>query len=373
MSVDPLLEYEIAPPAADRDTALPPSASRAVEALSDVVAGFSRAWMWSALAYQDIRLRYRGSLFGPFWITLTNLVLLVAMGTIYAALFKIETSTYIPFLMTGLLVWQFLSTIANESCSTFIAAQDVIQQVPLPFSIQAYRTVYRNLLVLAHNAVIIPFGLILFRVPVTWRVLEIVPGLFVLCINGLWISLLLGAVSTRFRDVPPIVANAVQVVFFVTPIFWPIDAVGDLEAAAYAESGICRDRCCARPAPGPSCLGSLLADTARLHQWLAGPSALAFSSGSESASPTGSDSGRSADHSNGFHPMPSLHLRHVGVEFPIYQGSSRSLKKILISGTTKGNLARDALDRINVRALSDVSFDVENGERFRDHRSKRRR
>jgi ABC-2 type transport system permease protein/lipopolysaccharide transport system permease protein len=227
MSVNPLLEYEMEPRAADRDTALPPSASRVVEALSDVAAGFTRAWMWSALAYQDIRLRYRGSLFGPFWITLTNLVLLVAMGTIYAALFKMETSTYIPYLMTGLLVWQFLSTMANEGCSTFVAAQDVIQQVPLPFSIQAYRTVYRNLLVLAHNAVIIPFGLILFRVPVNWHVLEIVPGLLVLCINGLWISLFLGTVSTRFRDVPPIVANAVQVVFFVTPIFWPLDAVGD--------------------------------------------------------------------------------------------------------------------------------------------------
>jgi ABC-type polysaccharide/polyol phosphate export permease len=227
MSVNPLLEYEIALPAADLDTALAPSASRAVEALLDLAAGFTRAWMWSALAYQDIRLRYRGSLFGPFWITLTNLVLLVAMGTIYAALFRMQTSTYIPFLMTGLLVWQFLSTMANESCSTFITAQDVIQQVPLPFSLQAYRTVYRNLLVLAHNAVIIPFGLVLFRVPVNWHVLEIVPGLLVLCINGLWISLFLGTVSTRFRDVPPIVANAVQVVFFITPIFWPIDAVGD--------------------------------------------------------------------------------------------------------------------------------------------------
>ena len=227
MSVNPSLVYEIAPPAADLDAVLPPSPSRAVEALLDVAAGFGRAWMWSALAYQDIRLRYRGSLFGPFWITLTNLVLLVAMGTIYAALFQMETSTYIPYLMTGLLVWQFLSTMANEGCSTFVAAQDVIQQVPLPFSIQAYRTVYRNLLVLAHNAVIIPFGLILFRVPVNWHVLEIVPGLLVLCINGLWISLFLGTVSTRFRDVPPIVANAVQVVFFVTPIFWPLDAVGD--------------------------------------------------------------------------------------------------------------------------------------------------
>ncbi|MBV8334590.1 MAG: ABC transporter permease, partial [Alphaproteobacteria bacterium] len=229
MSINPSLHYGPMPSVTGTTTDSPtlPSQSRVVEGLSDLVGGLSRAWMWSALAYQDIKLRYRGSLFGPFWITLTNLVLLAAMGTIYAAIFKLDTSRYIPFLMMGLLVWQFLSTIANESCSTFTAAQDVIQQVPLPFSIQAYRTVYRNLLVLAHNAVIIPFGLILFRVPITWRVIEIVPGLLVLCINGLWISLLLGTVSARFRDVPPIVANAVQVVFFITPIFWPLDAVGD--------------------------------------------------------------------------------------------------------------------------------------------------
>ncbi len=227
MSINPSLEYASAPSAADTEIGLLPATPRAVEALSDLIAGFTRAWMWSALAYQDIKLRYRGSLLGPFWITLTNLVMLVAMGTIYAALFKMEVSTYIPFLMTGLLVWQFLSTVVNESCVTFTAAQDIIQQVPLPFSIQAYRTVYRNLLVLAHNAVIIPFGLLLFRVPVNWHVLEIFPGLLVLCINGLWVSLLLGTISTRFRDVPPIVANAVQVVFFITPIFWPIDAVGE--------------------------------------------------------------------------------------------------------------------------------------------------
>ena len=228
MSANSTLEYAFAPSAvAGTEAALLPAPSRVAEALSDLVAGFTRAWMWSALAYQDIKLRYRGSLLGPFWITLTNLVLLVAMGEIYAVLFKVETSTYIPFLMTGLLVWQFLSTVVNESCTTFTAAQDVIQQVPLPFSIQAYRTVYRNLIVLAHNAVIIPFGLILFRVPVNWHVLEIFPALLVLCVNGLWISLLLGTISTRFRDVPPIVANAVQVVFFVTPIFWPIEAVGD--------------------------------------------------------------------------------------------------------------------------------------------------
>lgn len=62
--------------------------------------------------------------------------------------------------------------------------------------------------------------------------------------------------------------------------------------------------------------------------------------------------------------MSFLHLRNVSVEFPIYQGSSRSLKKVLLASSTRGNLARDAHDRINVRALNEVSFEVRDGERF---------
>ena len=62
--------------------------------------------------------------------------------------------------------------------------------------------------------------------------------------------------------------------------------------------------------------------------------------------------------------MSFLRLRDVSVEFPIYQGSSRSLKKVLLASTTRGNLGHDAKDRINVRALSNVSFEIGNGERF---------
>ena len=63
MSANSTLEYAFAPSAvAGTEAALLPAPSRVAEALSDLMAGFTRAWMWSALAYQDIKLRYRGSL-----------------------------------------------------------------------------------------------------------------------------------------------------------------------------------------------------------------------------------------------------------------------------------------------------------------------
>src|SRR5262249_22753293 len=51
------------------------------------------------------------------------------------------------------------------------------------------------------------------------------------------------------------------------------------------------------------------------------------------------------------------------VDFPIYQGSSRSLKKALLATSTHGNLGRDALDRINIRALNNISIDIVNDDR----------
>jgi len=61
--------------------------------------------------------------------------------------------------------------------------------------------------------------------------------------------------------------------------------------------------------------------------------------------------------------MSFLRARKLSVEFPIYQGGSRSLKKALLASSTQGNLGRDAYDRINVRALDELSFDFENGDR----------
>lgn len=61
--------------------------------------------------------------------------------------------------------------------------------------------------------------------------------------------------------------------------------------------------------------------------------------------------------------MAFLRLRDLSLEFPIYQGGSRSLKKSIVATSTKGNLARDALDRVNVRALSEVTLDIGNGDR----------
>jgi ABC-type polysaccharide/polyol phosphate export permease len=149
------------------------------------------------------------------------------MGLIYAKLFHTELQDYLPMLTVGLIFWMFIAGMITEGCGTFVGVQGIIQQVRLPFSLHAYRLVYRNLLTLAHNFVIVPVVLWIFPHPILWmRLIELIPGLILITITGIWVSVLLGMISARFRDVPPIVGSVVQVVFFMTPIMWPIEALG---------------------------------------------------------------------------------------------------------------------------------------------------
>ena len=198
--------------------ARPPTRLR--RAIDDLVGGLLRPWIWNTMAWQDIRLRYRGSILGPFWLTISMTVMIVALGFLYSTLFRLEIDTYLPFLTLGLLFWTFISTVITEGCSCFIQAEAMIRQVRMPLSTHAYRTVYRNLIVLGHNALVYVAVQIYFHLPLSAHTLLVLPGLAILLLNGIWVCILLGMICARFRDVVPIVGSLVQVWFFLTPIFW---------------------------------------------------------------------------------------------------------------------------------------------------------
>ena len=180
-------------------------------------------WTLGAL---DIRIRYRGSLIGPFWLTLSTGVMVAAMGVIYSTLFKIDMHDYLPFLAISQVLWGYLAVLVGDACAGYSANDGLIRAVRMPFALYAARIVLRNVLVLAHNVVvIIGVDLVMW----TWpgpAVLLVLPGLVIWLIDSLAITILLGAVCARFRDIPPIVASVMQMAFFVTPVIWRPHLIG---------------------------------------------------------------------------------------------------------------------------------------------------
>ena len=200
---------------------------RRMIALKDLRDGFSMYQLAFTLGWLDIKLRYRGSVLGPFWLTLSTGIMVLSMGILYSQLFHMQLHDYMPYLALSLVLWNALSGIVTDACLCFTTAEGTIRSVRLPFTVYAARAVVRNVLVLAHNIIVI---VAVFAWYGTW------PGVAGLAVFGgiaLWLMdaiaacLLLGALCARFRDIPPIVGSIVQIAFFLTPIIWRPELIGD--------------------------------------------------------------------------------------------------------------------------------------------------
>lgn len=206
--------------------------SRAAQAFRDLKEGAARYPLWATLAWLDIRQRYRRSTIGPFWITISMAAMVAGLGFLYAGLFRQRTASYLPFLAAGLVVWALISALVVDSCATFIGSEGSIKQIKAPLSVYVYRVVWRNLIVFAHYVWIYAIVALAYGVPVGGATLLAVPGMLILVLNGIWAAMLLGLLCARFRDVPQLVVNLVQVVFFVTPIMWSAEQLSDLNVLA---------------------------------------------------------------------------------------------------------------------------------------------
>jgi|SRR5579862_3862669 len=189
-------------------------------AYSDIALGLAHWRIWGRLGWQEIRRRYRRTVLGPLWFTFSLGIFVGGMGLVWAPLFRMQTHDYLPFITTGMICWTFVATIITEGCLTYTQAEGLIKQLNFPLSVLNWMMVWRNVIVLFHNLVIAVIVLVVLAIPPTWAMLLFFPGILIVAINGIWISMLLGMISARFRDVPQLVANLVQVMMFVTPVFW---------------------------------------------------------------------------------------------------------------------------------------------------------
>jgi lipopolysaccharide transport system permease protein len=183
------------------------------------------------LAWQDIRQAYRRSAVGPFWLTIGMGVQILTMGFVFGLIFKADVQVYIPFLAVSLILWGLIASTLNDGCISFISAEAMIKQLNIPHIVYVFRTVLKNFFTTAHNLVLIPLVFLVFMEPPGISLIALVPGLIVLALNLGWVVLLLGIASARYRDMPPIINSVTTIGFFVTPVMWSPDLIGNNELA----------------------------------------------------------------------------------------------------------------------------------------------
>jgi len=182
--------------------------------------GTRNAELWWTLAWYDVVLRYRRSMLGPLWLTLSTGALLMGMGPLYSSLFKVPANTFFPHLTLGIVFWTFFTATINDGCGVFINGAQYLKQPGFSASALVWRSLARNCLQLAHTIVLYVPVALWAGIPLSSRMLLFLPGFAIVIVNLHALTVTLGILCARFRDVAQIVSSMLQLLMFLTPVFW---------------------------------------------------------------------------------------------------------------------------------------------------------
>jgi lipopolysaccharide transport system permease protein len=195
-------------------------------AFQDLIQGIKSFAVWSNLGALEVKQRYQRSVLGPWWVSISMLIFVVVLGSVFSRVFSISLAQYMPYFSAGYLLWLYISSCINESTELFRQNSGFIKQIKLPFSVYVFKFLTKNIVIFFHNFLVFLLVLLYFRVSIGWVALLAIPGFILLSANLYWISFLVALISTRFRDMVPIINSSIQMLFFATPISWDRKLLG---------------------------------------------------------------------------------------------------------------------------------------------------
>jgi lipopolysaccharide transport system permease protein len=192
---------------------------------------FSGRHVLKTMVIKDIKSRYVGSLFGPLWLIVTPLYQIFLYTLIFSMILKVRfdegagTSSFVIYLLAGMIPWLFFSEATMRGISAFIDNAHLIKKVKFPMEVCVvtvllssavtfviYMVIY--LVMLIFMGILKVQTLPLFLLPVAIQVLLI-----------LGLSFGLGSIAVFFRDITQATGMVLNLLFFLTPIVYPASAI----------------------------------------------------------------------------------------------------------------------------------------------------
>lgn len=232
-------------------------------ALEDLYQGGALAPLWWRVSIEQTVTRYRRTLLGPFWLASTTLATAFSLAVVFGSIFGGNFRDSLPFIMIGVVAWSLTGGILPEAANTFVTGSGVMQVQKLPVSFHAYLQVSRVLINFFHQIVGLWLLLIVLKLAVMphWHLLVALP---LVLATGFFLSIPLGMLSIRFRDISYMISFVAQALFMLTPVFWRRNQVSermhwivDLNPFAHLLE-ILRQPLQGNPIPTPDLMASLV-------------------------------------------------------------------------------------------------------------------
>lgn len=181
----------------------------------------ARSWRIAhLLGYSLLRQRYTRSRLGQLWLSLSTAITVIAFGLVWSILWNQPIRVFLPYIAITHIVWGLITASLLDATTALSANGALFGNQETSFATVIYSLVYRQLIVLAHNFIIIIAVWIYFRPPINWTLVYFIPGLLLTILTCIFTAYLIALIATRFRDVVQLIANLIQIAYLVTPVMW---------------------------------------------------------------------------------------------------------------------------------------------------------
>jgi lipopolysaccharide transport system permease protein len=178
-------------------------------------------YFWTHLSLADLRSRWRRSFFGMMWSIIQPLGMTLLLSLVFSRIFKTDIKVYAPYILSGMVTWEFVTTTAIGGSLAFVQADAYIKQCNHPLAIYTLRNTLTNLIVFGMASLTL-IGWVLVVMPQNfgWTWLAALT-IFPIAAMIAWpLATLLAYIGARFRDVPHALGLVFQALWFVSPVYF---------------------------------------------------------------------------------------------------------------------------------------------------------
>ena len=184
------------------------------------------------LVQRNIHARYRGSLFGLLWSFIQPLLMLCIYTFVFGVIFQLRwggpvdsKSAFAVVMLCGMSIFQIFSESVNGSCRIIVGNRNYVKKVKFPLEILPVSQVFSALILGSAWFILILLGVVFILGSLNWTVLLLPLTLIPLLLLALGCSWFVASLGVYVRDTPYCVTVILQMLYFMTPIFYPTSAV----------------------------------------------------------------------------------------------------------------------------------------------------
>lgn len=180
------------------------------------------------LAWRDIKVKYKQTILGAAWAILQPFLLMVVFSIFFGQIVGISSGgiPYPIFAYTGLLFWQFFSSSVTKASGSIVGNQGMVQKIYFPRLILPVSSTLVSFVDFAAAALIFAGLMVYYQIaPGALGFGLIIPAVFISFIAANGLGIFFATLNVRYRDVGHALPFFVQLLFFLTPVIYPVSIV----------------------------------------------------------------------------------------------------------------------------------------------------